>query len=131
MRAGADAFVALPAPIDEVTTRIAELLAADNADPYRILIVEDDRSQAIFAESILRKAGMTTRMVTDPLAALDQLDAFQPELILMDLYMPTCDGMELTAIIREREAFVSTPIVFLSGEHNRGKAFRGTGFRRR
>jgi diguanylate cyclase (GGDEF)-like protein len=123
MRAGADAFVALPAQADEVSTRIAELLAADSADPYRIMIVEDDRSQAIFAESILRKAGMTTCMVTDPLAALDQLEQFQPELILMDLYMPACDGMELTSIIREREAFVSTPIVFLSGEQNEEKHF--------
>jgi len=123
MRAGADAFVALPAQVEDVTTRITELLSADSADPYRVLIVEDDRSQAIFAESILRKAGMTTRMCTDPLAALDQLDEFQPELILMDLYMPACDGMELTAIIREREAFVSTPIVFLSGEQNEEKHF--------
>lgn len=123
MRAGADAFIALPAQAEDVTARIAELLAADSADPYRILIVEDDRSQAIFAESILRKAGMTTCMVTDPLAALDQLDQFRPELILMDLYMPACDGMELTAIIREREAFVSTPIVFLSGEQNEEKHF--------
>jgi diguanylate cyclase (GGDEF)-like protein len=123
MRAGADAFVALPAQAEEVSARIAELLAADSADPYRIMIVEDDRSQAIFAESILRKAGMTTCMVTDPLAALDQLEQFQPELILMDLYMPACDGMELTSIIREREAFVSTPIVFLSGEQNEEKHF--------
>jgi diguanylate cyclase (GGDEF)-like protein len=123
MRAGADAFVALPAQAEDVTARIAELLVAESADPYRILIVEDDRSQAMFAESILRKAGMTTRMVTDPLAALDQLDEFRPELILMDLYMPACDGMELTAIIREREAFVSTPIVFLSGEQNEEKHF--------
>jgi diguanylate cyclase (GGDEF)-like protein len=123
MRAGADAFIALPAQAEDVTGRIAELLAADSADPYRILIVEDDRSQAIFAESILRKAGMTTCMVTDPLAALDQLDQFRPELILMDLYMPACDGMELTSIIREREAFVSTPIVFLSGEQNEEKHF--------
>lgn len=123
MRAGADAFVALPALAEDVSTRIAELLAADSADPFRVLIVEDDRSQAIFAESILRKAGMTTCMVTDPLAALDQLDEFKPELILMDLYMPACDGMELTAIIREREAFVSTPIVFLSGEQNEEKHF--------
>ena len=123
MRAGADAFVALPALVDDVATRIGELLAADTADPFRVLIVEDDRSQAMFAESILRKAGMTTRMCTDPLAALDQLDEFQPELILMDLYMPACDGMELTAIIREREDFVSTPIVFLSGEQNEEKHF--------
>ncbi|HEX6832227.1 MAG TPA: response regulator, partial [Rudaea sp.] len=123
MRAGADAFVALPAKTDEIVQRIAELLAADSADPFRVLIVEDDRSQAIFAESILRKAGMATCMATEPLAALEQLDAFKPELILMDLYMPNCDGMELTSIIREREAFISTPIVFLSGEQDEEKHF--------
>ena len=103
--------------------RVAELLDADTTDPFRVLIVEDDRSQAIFAESILRKAGMNTAAVTDPLAALDRLEGFNPELILMDLYMPNCSGMELTAIIREREAFINTPIVFLSGEHDQEKHF--------
>ena len=123
MRAGADTFLELPTQSGDVMTRVGELLDADSADPFRVLIVEDDRSQAIFAESILRKAGMSTRAVTDPLAALDQLEAFKPELILMDLYMPNCDGMELTAIIREREAFINTPIVFLSGEHDEEKHF--------
>jgi diguanylate cyclase (GGDEF)-like protein len=123
MRAGADSFIPLPAQSGDVMGRIAELLDADTADPFRVLIVEDDRSQAMFAESILRKAGMHTLAATDPLAALDQLDGFKPELILMDLYMPNCSGMELTAIIREREAFINTPIVFLSGEHDEEKHF--------
>ena len=94
MRAGADSFIPLPAQSGEVMGRIAELLDADTTDPFRVLIVEDDRSQAIFAESILRKAGMRTLAATDPLAALDQLGEFNPELILMDLYMPNCSGME-------------------------------------
>ncbi|MDE1960220.1 MAG: EAL domain-containing protein [Xanthomonadaceae bacterium] len=123
MRAGADSFIPLPVQSGDVMARIAELLDADTADPFRVLIVEDDRSQAMFAESILRKAGMRTLAATDPLAALDHLDAFKPELILMDLYMPNCSGMELTAIIREREAFINTPIVFLSGEHDEEKHF--------
>ncbi|UXI68099.1 EAL domain-containing protein [Tahibacter amnicola] len=123
MRAGADAFIPLPAQTTDVMARIAELTEADQSDPYRVLIVEDDRSQAIFAESILRKAGMQTTMVTDPLAVLDELDKANPDLILMDLYMPGCSGMELTSIIREREAFVSTPIVFLSGENDTDKHF--------
>ena len=123
MRAGADSFIPLPVQSGEVMARIAELLDADTADPFRVLIVEDDRSQAMFAESILRKAGMRTLAATDPLAALDHLDEFKPELILMDLYMPNCSGMELTAIIREREAFINTPIVFLSGEHDEEKHF--------
>jgi diguanylate cyclase (GGDEF)-like protein len=123
MRAGADSFIPLPAQSSDVMGRIAELLDADTANPFRVLIVEDDRSQAIFAESILRKAGMNTAAVTDPLAALDRLEGFNPELILMDLYMPNCSGMELTAIIRERQAFINTPIVFLSGEHDEEKHF--------
>ncbi|MGD9582699.1 MAG: EAL domain-containing protein [Lysobacterales bacterium] len=123
MRAGADAFIALPQPESEVIARIRELLDADSKDPYRVLIIEDDRSQAMFAESILRKAGMLTRSVHDPLTALAELDGFDPELILMDLYMPDCDGMELTTLIREREAFVNVPIVFLSGEHDEEKRF--------
>jgi diguanylate cyclase (GGDEF)-like protein len=123
MRAGADSFVALPASATDVLARVAELLDADESEPFRVMIIEDDRAQALFAESILRKAGMETCAVTDPLAALDSLEQFVPELILMDLYMPNCDGMELTALIRERERFINTPIVFLSGEHDADKRF--------
>ncbi len=123
MRAGADSFIALPAAASDVMARIGELLDADESESFRVMIIEDDRAQALFAESILRKAGMETCAVTDPLSALDALEEFSPELILMDLYMPDCDGMELTALIRERERFISTPIVFLSGEHDADKRF--------
>jgi len=39
----------------------------------------------------------------------------------MDMYMPGCSGMELAAIIRQQEAFVSIPIVFLSVETDMDK----------
>jgi len=123
VRAGCDAFIALPAKAGDVIARIGELTDTDRIDPYRIMIVEDDRSQTLFAESILRKAGMETLAINEGLSALDELDKFRPELILMDLYMPDVDGMELTALIREREAFITTPIVFLSGEHDADKHF--------
>lgn len=123
MRAGADSLVALPMQPAEIISRMGELLEADTSAPFRVMIIEDDRSQALFAESILRKAGMETIAVMDPLSALEGLDTFDPELILMDLYMPNCDGMELTTLIRERERFISTPIVFLSGEHDTDKRF--------
>ena len=123
MRAGADAFITLPMTAADAFARIEELLEGEGGDPFRVLIIEDDRSQALFAESILRKAGMETRAVMDPISALEELSAFRPELILMDLYMPDCDGMELTTLIREREAYTNIPIVFLSGEHDEEKRF--------
>ncbi len=123
MRAGADAFVPLSLEPQLIVEQVRELLDVERADPFRVLIVEDDRSQALFAESILRNAGMETRAETDPLRVLSVLDDFHPDLILMDLYMPNVDGMELTAIIRERAPFVGTPIVFLSGEQDQDKHF--------
>ena len=123
MRSGCDVFMVEPERADEVLARVRELKVAEDADPYRIMIVEDDRSQALFAESILRKNGMQAIAVGEASLVLDKLDEFHPDLILMDLNMPVCDGMELTALIREREAYISTPIVFLSGEGDTEKHF--------
>lgn len=123
MRAGADAFLLNSLTVDEVAGRVNELLAGAVDEPYRVLIVEDNRSEAKLTESILKKSGMEVHVIMKPLDIMQELDAFNPELILMDLYMPDCDGMELTAIIRERSAFISTPIVFLSGETDPDKHF--------
>ncbi len=123
MRAGVDYFVPQPTNATDIVQRANELLDAATDEPFRVMIIEDDRSQALFAESILRKAGMSTCAVMDPFSALDSLEEFNPELILMDLYMPNCDGMELTTLIRERDAFMDIPIVFLSGEHDADKRF--------
>lgn len=123
MRCGVDAFVPLPMPSHEASLRVRELMEVESENPFRVMIVEDDRSQAMFAESVLRKAGMETMAVTDPLETLERLERFKPDLVLMDLYMPNISGMELTAIIRERDQFINTPIVFLSGEQDSEKHF--------
>ncbi len=123
MRAGVDVLIPTKTTPEVAFVKLKEQLAHEQAVDYRIMIVEDDRSQAFFAESVLRKAGMETLAVTDPLRTLDALENFKPDLILMDLYMPGIDGMELTAIIRERDEFISTPIVFLSGEQDSDKQF--------
>lgn len=123
-RAGADALLIKPGSAEEVLQRVQDLLAGDpSTTTYRILVVEDDRSQALFAESILRNAGMDALVVTDAFDVLDAMQRFKPDLVLMDLYMPQCDGTELTALIREREEFLNTPIVFLSGESDQDKHY--------
>ncbi len=123
LRAGADHCVSVAGGLTQALALVDELLKGDAEEPYRVLIIEDDESQALFAESVLRKAGMLARMVTEPLAALDELERFKPDLILMDLNMPGADGLELTALIRERDAFVTTPIVFLSGDPDDERQF--------
>ena len=54
---------------------------------------------------------------------LDTMARVQPDLVLMDLHMPGLSGTELTALIRLHEAFLHTPIVFLTGDPDPEKQF--------
>jgi len=115
-RAGVDVPLLPPFSAAEVVRQLKALLAPAEKDRVRVLIVEDDRAQALFAQSVLGNAGMQAEVELDPLHVLEALEALHPDLILMDLHMPDANGVELTALIREHPAFGSTPIVFLSGE---------------
>lgn len=91
---------------------------------YRVLIVEDDRSQALFAQSVLQGAGMRTRWVS---AAADMMPAvieFAPDLVLMDLHLPDASGTDLTQAIREDPAHAHMPVVFLTGDPDPETEFR-------
>lgn len=111
---------ALEAPVRPVTARTAD--GSPDA-PYRILIVEDDLSQALFAESVLSGAGMQAAVVSVTSEVMGSLESFQPDLVLMDLHMPGMDGTELTGLIREHPAFAHTPIVFLTGDTDLERQF--------
>ncbi|MCE7950663.1 MAG: response regulator [Xanthomonadales bacterium PRO7] len=113
-RAGADAVVLERDPI-ALAAQIDGLFAQRRALGYRVLIVEDDRGQAKFCESILRHRGMLTRVCEDPAGVPAALSEFKPDLVLLDLYLPGSNGIEVAQRIRESgNAFL--PIVFLSGE---------------
>ncbi|ODU50335.1 MAG: hypothetical protein ABS98_08625 [Lysobacteraceae bacterium SCN 69-48] len=92
--------------------------AGADAAPFRVLIVEDDRSQAIFAEAILRGAGMQAEVVAMPERMMEAMERFDPDLVLMDLHIPGSSGTTLTAQIREHPRFEHTPVVFLTGDQD-------------
>ena len=121
-RAGVDLLLVEPNAA-EVLKRLGQLVSPGGGEPFRVLVVEDDRNQALFAEGILRNAGMQTDVVLDPLDVLEALHRFNPDLILMDLHMPHANGIELTVLIRDQDPFLHTPIVFLSGEVDTDRQF--------
>lgn len=84
--------------------------------PCRILVVDDSESQALYTATSLKKAGMQTHMIINPMEVMDAIEDFNPELIIMDMYMPGCNGMELAKIIRQENRYVSMPIIYLSSE---------------
>ncbi|MBS0464855.1 MAG: response regulator, partial [Proteobacteria bacterium] len=117
-RAGADSLLFPPFNVPEVARQLHGLLAPATEEKLRVLIVEDDRAQGLFAQSVLTNAGMQAMVEQEPLHVLEALESLHPDLILMDLHMPHANGVELTALIREHASFKNTPIVFLSGEND-------------
>ena len=115
-RAGAVAYLTKPVDIGVLVDKLDSLTSDISPDPFRVLIVDDSPSLAGYYAMTLQSAGMETVVVNDPLKTLDALHDFTPELILMDMYMPGCSGLEMAKVIRQQEAYVSTPIVFLSAE---------------
>ena len=116
VRAGGVAYFQKTANIGQLIDSLDSLVKQEASEPFRVLLIDDDEEQAKFSELILQQAGMQTRSITQPLQALESLNDFLPDLILMDVYMPECDGLELSKVIRQVDTYVSIPIVFLSSE---------------
>jgi len=124
VRAGSSAFFVKPVNVTELCATLNTLTSAIAPEPYRILIVDDDPQLADYHALILQETGMITQTVQDPLEVMGPLFEFKPDLILMDMYMPGCNGMELAKAIRQISTYFSIPIVYLSSETDTDKQFQ-------
>lgn len=121
VKAGGEAYFVKPLKAIDIVEILDNLTANREPEPYRILIIDDEPAIAAYHSFILEQVGMQTRLLHEPALILDMLNDFKPDLVLMDMYMPTCSGHELAQLIRQVPEFVSLPIVFLSSETNKNK----------
>lgn len=118
VRAGAAGYFPQPLDVRAITALLDQLTSAEPTQPYRVLIIEDDKALATFYAGVLQSAGMKTCIVTEPEQVMAPLVEFQPDLITCDIHMPQCNGIELATLIRQQPEFVRVPIIFLSAETN-------------
>jgi len=114
-RAGATRYFTKPLDMDKLVQTLDGLFDRQ-PDPYRILLVDNDAALLDYSSTILREAGMRVEALSNPLECLDALAGFKPDLILLDVYMPQCSGLELAQVIRQDDDWAQIPIVFLSTE---------------
>ena len=81
--------------------------------PFRILVVDDEKRILNFLNSKLKASGYEVLTACDGLEALDQAQAQEPDLILLDILMPKLDGFETLKRLR---SFSSTPVIILSAK---------------
>ncbi len=121
VRAGGQEFFTGNLDASNLFERIEVLTHVAQYEPYKVLIIDDSRAQATHTERVLNSAGIITRTLIEPIAAMTQLAEFQPDLIILDMYMPECNGPELAKVIRHNDRYVSVPIIYLSAEDDLDK----------
>lgn len=67
---------------------------------HRILIVDDEPNIVMSLEFILQQSGFETAVARDGDEALQQVEAFAPDLVLLDVMMPRRDGYEVCQTLR-------------------------------
>ncbi|MCZ4306142.1 EAL domain-containing protein [Zoogloeaceae bacterium G21618-S1] len=98
----------------------AELPAAapDAVGSFKVLVVDDNRTNQVVVRSMLEMLGLTVALAGDGMAALAAHARDGWDLILMDCHMPGMDGNAATRAIREREQITGhhTPIIAMTAD---------------
>jgi two-component system OmpR family response regulator len=83
----------------------------------RVCYVEDDEDiQKIVRMTLERVGKMTVEVVGDPHAAVAVIQAFKPELVMLDWMMPGMDGPTLYRKMREIPGVRELPVVFITAK---------------
>jgi PAS domain S-box-containing protein len=85
------------------------------APKAKILLVDDNADVLRSMTAVLEVLGEEILTATSANAALKHLLRCDPAVMVLDVMMPETDGFQLASVIRERERFRHTPIIFLTG----------------
>jgi len=83
----------------------------------RVCYVEDDEDiRRIVRMSLERIGKLTVEVVGDPMAAIEAMKAFKPELVMLDWMMPGMDGPTLYRRMQEVPEVRDLPVVFITAK---------------
>lgn len=80
----------------------------------RILIVDDNRDLATSLARLLRMSGHDIEVVYDGHTAIEVARTYRPNVILLDIGLPSLDGYQVARILRQ-EGFHDMIIIAISG----------------
>ncbi|MEH1779047.1 MAG: response regulator [Nostoc sp.] len=100
---------------------------------YTIACIDDSQTVLNSIKHFLDENTFSVVMINDPVKALMQILRSKPDLILLDVEMPSLDGYELCSLLRKHSAFKNTPIVMVTGrtgfiDRAKAKIVRSSGY---
>ncbi|MEH2014730.1 response regulator [Nostoc sp.] len=100
---------------------------------YTIACIDDSQTVLNSIKHFLDENTFSVVMINDPVKALMQILRSKPDLILLDVEMPSLDGYELCSLLRKHSAFKNTPIIMVTGrtgfiDRAKAKLVRSSGY---
>ncbi|MCM1983926.1 two-component system response regulator [Lyngbya confervoides] len=90
-----------------------------------ILIVDDNPTNLEVMSETLSDAGYEVAIATSGKRAIQQVQRRQPDLMLLDVMMPGCDGFQTCQIIRQDLGLKNIPIIFMTALADTGSKIKG------
>ncbi len=86
----------------------------ENSNSHSILIVDDNHNNLEVLSETLGKAGFQVAVAIDGENALEQIQYYKPELILLDVMMPGIDGYQTCSRIKSNPDTFDIPVIFMT-----------------
>lgn len=91
---------------------------------FRTLIVDDEERIVNFLRAKLKASGYEVLTASNGFEALEQVQAQEPDLVVLDLLMPKMDGFET---LKQLRSFSSVPVIILSAKGADADKIKGLG----
>jgi twitching motility two-component system response regulator PilG len=100
---------------------------------YTIACIDDSPTVLQAINSFLDDKIFSVILIDDPIKALMQVIRTKPDLILLDVTMPSLDGYELCSLLRRHPDFKTTPIIMVTSntgfiDRAKAKLVRASGY---
>jgi type II secretory ATPase GspE/PulE/Tfp pilus assembly ATPase PilB-like protein/ActR/RegA family two-component response regulator len=103
-----------PPIIPEEALLVHESLDADTAAGKTVLLVEDEEPLRLVLKDLLQRDGFRVVEASDGVAALDEVDRWAPDVVVLDLNLPRMDGYGVLSHLRARSATAGLPVLVLT-----------------
>ena len=91
--------------------------------PWKILAVDDEQGFLdLLKINLERYQRYEVEVLASPDEALQRIESFKPDLVMLDIVMPGTDGIELVNTIRETEGMKDLPVIMLTALLDSGVA---------
>jgi DNA-binding response OmpR family regulator len=87
---------------------------SDQRRPTRILVAEDDPALRRLIDMLLSNQGHQVLTVCDGADALEAVDGWDPDALVVDVMMPRLSGLSVCRELRARPHFATVPIILLT-----------------